>query len=84
MGEEVVMMNRQYLLAKITGIESCFDNIVAHALVNLGLVENMYTTDEELHRIIIYGYVDAKARISDAKTELQTKICQPTSPQKHK
>lgn len=78
------MMNGQYLLAELTGIESCLDNIVANTLANLGLVDDFTIDDENLHCLLIYEYEYAKARIADAKLELQTKICQPTSPQKHK
>lgn len=76
-------MDELYLLTELEGLESCLNNIVSYSLANLGLVENMHISDDDLHRLIIHNYEDAKARIFDAKTELQTKICQPKPPTKH-
>lgn len=83
MGGEIDMVNRQYLLTELYSIEFCIDNIVAYSLANLGLVENVYISDDNLHRLIIHHYEDVKARLHSASIELKVKSSPPASPQNY-
>lgn len=67
-------MDELYILTELEAIETSFENIVANTLANLGLAENMHTTDKELCKIVMYEYEVTKGRIADAKSALNRKI----------